>query len=78
MVKVGVDVINIKKLLSSPHITVRYFTIFRFHNMCGHGNCRHESCRNCCHTNYHFSFNNSLRKYRLPNFIQTILRKIWD
>lgn len=70
--------INIKKLLSSPHITVRRFAIFTFHNMCGHGNCRHESCKNCLHTNYYFSFNNSFREYRLPNFIQRILRKRWD
>ena len=70
--------IDIKKLLKSPHITVRRCGVFLFHNICGYGNCRHESCKNCCHTNYHIHFRNSSREYHLPIFIQYILRKIWD
>ena len=67
---------DIKKLLSGKHITVRRFSIFIFHNICGHGNCKRESCKNCCYTNYHFHFINSSQEYKLPNFIQNILRKI--
>lgn len=70
--------IDIKKLLSSPHITVRYYRPFIFHNICGRGNCRHETCKNCIYTNYHIHFKNSSREYRLPNFVQYILRRIWN
>ena len=70
--------IDIKKLLSSPHITVRMYWVFIFHNRCGGSYCRHESCKNCYHTNYYIRFKNSTREYRLPNFIQKILRKMWD
>jgi len=76
MVKVGDIMIDIKKLLSSPHITVRRYWIFTFHNKCGYGHCRHETCKNCCHTNYHIHVRNSSHEYRLPNWMQRILRKI--
>lgn len=70
--------IDIKKLLESPHVTIRYCKLFRFHNMCGFGRCRHTSCKNCCHTNYYIIFGNSYNEHRLPNFIQAILRKVWN
>lgn len=70
--------IDIKKLLNSPHITIRSYGIFRFHNRCGYGHCMRESCKNCCHTNYHIMIKNSSHEYRLPNFMQRILRNLWD
>ena len=70
--------IDIKRILNSPHITVRFFGIFIFHNKCGFGHCKHDNCKNCCHTNYYIKLKNSSREYRLPNFIQNLLRKLWD
>ena len=69
---------DIKSLLSSPHLTVRRCGLFTFYNSCGHSKCNHESCKNCYQANYHIRFKGSLRSRRLPNFIQYILRKRWD
>lgn len=70
--------IDIKKLLAGPHITIRFYGPLKFHNICGYGHCQETSCKNCPHTNYHVHFRNSVREYRLPNWIQKILRKRWE
>ena len=70
--------IDIEKLLKSPHITLRKYGIFRFRNICGFDRCVHETCKNCPYTNYYIRLKNSNREYRLHNIIQKILRKVWD
>lgn len=70
--------INIEKLLRGKHITFRWCGPYRFHNMCGYGHCQSTSCKNCCHTNYYIVIEKKKREYRLPNYIQHILRKVWE
>lgn len=70
--------IDINKLLKGKHITVRYLGIFSFHNLCDYKFlCNDESCKNCECTSYCIRIKNG-NKYRLPNLIQKILRKIWN
>lgn len=48
----------------------------RLHNMCGCGHCKQSSCYGCSHSNYLISFGHNTKEYRLPEFIQFILRWI--
>ena len=77
IMKVGDVTIDVNKLWSSSRIVVRRYGAFVFYNACQHRKCSHN-CRNCRYSNYYVRFYGCKRKYHLPNFIQPILRKIWN
>ena len=72
--------IDIKKLLRGPHLKMRYYKILKFRNMCDYNSCKYINCKGCPNSNYYVGlipkYNN--RYYRLPGFIQVILRRLWD
>ena len=65
---------NIKKLLNSPHITVRKIGIVKLYATCINNECIHD-CKKCSNMRYYITSNRG-RHYYLPNFIQKFLRKI--
>ena len=63
-----ITMIDIEKLLNSKHVTVRFFNLFSIYIICEYENFKP--------TTYWIKFKNG-NKYKLPIFIQVILKRIW-